>query len=49
MRLSMTYDKGREMAMHKKPSEQTGMDVYFCDPHGPWQRGSNENTDGLVW
>ena len=35
MRLSMTYDQAREMAMHKKLSEQTGMDVYFCDPHSP--------------
>jgi len=48
MRLSMTHDQGREMAMHKKLSQQTGMAVYFCDPHSPWQRGSNENTDGLV-
>ena len=48
MRLSMTYDQGREMAMHKKLSHQTGMAVYFCDPHSPWQRGSNENTNSLV-
>ena len=44
MRLSMTYDQGREMAMHKKLTEQTGFAVYFCDSHSPWQRGSN----GLV-
>ena len=48
MLLSMTKTQGREMAMHKKLSEQTGIAVCFCDPHSPWQRGSNENTNGLL-
>ncbi len=48
MRLSMTHDQGRVMAMHKKLTQQTGVAVNFCDPHSPWQRGSNENTNGLV-
>ena len=39
LRLSMTYDQGREMSMHKKLSEQTGIAVYFCDPHSPWPAG----------
>ena len=48
MRQSLTYDRGTEMAKHEKLSENTGMKVYFCDPHSPWQRGSNENTNGLL-
>ena len=48
MRLSMTYDQGREMAMHKELSKRAGIAVYFCDPHSPWQRGSSENMNGLV-
>ena len=48
MRLSMTYDQGREMALHKTLSERTSIAVYFCDLHGPWQQGFNENMNGLV-
>jgi IS30 family transposase len=46
--LSMTYDKWREMAMHKELSKRTDIAVYFCDPHIPWQRSSNEKMNGLV-
>ncbi|MFT3776889.1 MAG: IS30 family transposase [Ottowia sp.] len=48
MRKTLTYDRGSEMAEHAKLSQNTGMKVYFCDPHSPWQRGSNENTNGLL-
>ncbi len=48
MRQSMTYDQGREIAMHKELCRRTDIAVYFCDPHSPWQRGSYENTNGLV-
>ena len=40
--------QGKEMALHKQLTQNTGMAVYFCDPHNPWQRGSNENMNGLV-
>ena len=48
LRRSITWDRGIEMTQHREFSIDTGVDVYFCDPHAPWQRGSNENTNGLL-
>ncbi len=44
----MTYDRGTEMACHPELARRLKIDIWFCDPHAPWQRGSNENTNGLL-
>lgn len=45
---SMTYDRGSEMACHPELARRLKIDIWFCNPHAPWQRGSNENTNGLL-
>jgi IS30 family transposase len=48
LRKTLTYDQGTEMALHHDLAKRLRLDIYFCDPHSPWQRGTNENANGLI-